>query len=218
MDVLYNRPAREVLDACTPVPARLLLSYAVETRQNRRQHAVAAALAIGLFAMFPAFIALGLLSAMNVRSRAVLALPLWPVAITMIHVFFREVRSPKNAWQRTLWLDFERRELRLRHCLLDDDHPPVTDGVPFTDLALVCFPHHWELETTFDIGLCRKDQLERDGSTDPAYVCMIHSSDDENATRQTGIALATAWGMECRARVGDHWAAVATAPVSRATV
>jgi hypothetical protein len=153
---------------------------------------------------------------MHVRDRAVLALPLWPVAITMVHVFFREVRSPKKAWQRTLWLDFESRELRLRYCLLDDGHTPVTDGVPFADLALICFPYQWEQGTTFDIGLCRKDQLKRDGNTDPPYLCMIHSSDEEDATRQTGIALANAWGMECRARVGNQWAAIATAPLPHA--
>ena len=218
LGALYGRPAQEVLDASTPLPTRLLLSYAVQTRKNRRDGALAAALGTGMIGLLPVVIAWSVLSAMHVRDRVVLCLPPLVLAVTMIYVFFREVRLPKNAWQRTLWLDFENRELRLRYALFDEGHAPATDRVPFTDLALVCFPYPWEQETTFDIGLCCKDQLKRDGSTDPPCLCMIHSSDDEGATLQTGIALATAWGLECRARVGNQWAAVAVASIQRAAL
>lgn len=61
LGALYGRPAQEVLDASTPLPTRLLLSYAVQTPKNRRDGALAAALGTGMIGMLPVVIAWSLL-------------------------------------------------------------------------------------------------------------------------------------------------------------
>lgn len=196
-DVAYHYRADEVLAACTPLPARLLLGHAVQTRRDRRNSAIAQALVYLLLAIVPALLALAFLRHLT-DSRAFAAGTVGVIVMAaMAWAFAREIRAPGGVWERTEWIDFERRVWCARKRYPDARLPTEHASVPLDELVLVCLVQSWEQGQSHDVGLCRKTEIQGRDFGEPRFLNQVHTSDTEPEAHAFACALAALWGLEC---------------------
>ncbi len=196
-DVAYHYHADEVLAACTPLPARLLLGFAVQTKRDRLNGAIAQALLYLLLATFPALLVGAFRrNITDSRSFALGALVVMVVA-AMAWAFTREMLAPGKVWERTQWIDFERRVWCARKSHPDGSLQTEYAIVPLDELVLVCFVAYWEQGQSFDVGLCKRTEIKGRDFNDPHYLNRVHTSDTQPEAHAFACALAARWGLEC---------------------
>lgn len=196
-DLLGHYSAREVLEASTPLPPRMLLAYAVQTLGDRRTGALAEALAHATVALLPVLLSVGLLLKMGASKGFGLCSLITALLWVMLRAFWKEGRAPEKAWRLSEWLDFENRTWNSRKSFLDGTLPDRTASIPFDRLTLVCFVHQWEQGDSYDVGLCKATELQSCEGGDPQILNVVHSSSEESQAHAFGRALAALWGIDC---------------------
>ncbi|WP_124540528.1 hypothetical protein [Piscinibacter terrae] len=196
--VLGGLRSGELLAACTPLPARLLLSHAIQTLQDRKKSAMAQAWLYALLGVFPVLFALGFLVQYMGASRGFAGTCFVAVMIgLMMKGYWKVIRDPEKAWERVHWLDFEARTWEARRSFLDGRLPEQRATVPMDELVLLCFVQQWEHSDSYDVGLCKLSELKASERDVPGCLNIIHSADQESEAHDFARALAALWGIDC---------------------
>ncbi len=197
-NMFYPLSAQEALAACTPLPARLLISFRVQDKEDWKRSASAAAFVsgtLGLVAgMFAACFIMWLVDEPSVFALLV------GVAIFIgmpVNAYLKEERATGQLWESSKWIDFTNRTWNERKHYTDGGDVDINYSVPLDSLALFCYLQGWEGPSTYDIGLCRLEDLEKADESGPYSLASLHSADWEDSAIDFGNRLATLWGIGC---------------------